>query len=169
VETTMKIIDEIHAYQGNFSYEELHTFIQQLGERMNHSYHQGTGHIPILVFQKEKNLLLPLPRKEIRDSYKINHTPVKVNSAGMVSYKGNQYSVPIEYEGKTVSMQVYEERIHLYYNAKLIAEHPINSSKPNYKEEHYQEILSQVLPDGPDVEKLAKMNLQAIGEVYKHE
>ncbi len=87
VETTMKLIDEIHAYQGKLSYEELHDFIQSLCERINHSYYQGTGKIPILAFQQEKNLLLPLPRKEIRDSYKIKHIPVKVNSAGMISYK----------------------------------------------------------------------------------
>jgi transposase len=169
VETTMKLIDEIHAYQGKLSYEELQDFIQSLCERINHSYHQGTGKIPILAFQQEKNLLLPLPRKEIRDSYKIKHIPVKVNSAGMISYKGNQYSVPMDYQGKTVNVQVYDERMYVYYNTKLIAEHPVSSLKMNYKEEHYIQALSQDLPHYPDVEELAKKNLLAIHEVYKNE
>jgi transposase len=169
VETTMKLIDEIHAYQGKLSYEELQDFIQSLCERINHSYHQGTGKIPILAFQQEKNLLLPLPRKEIRDSYKIKHIPVKVNSAGMISYKGNQYSVPMDYQGKTVNVQVYDERMYVYYNTKLIAEHPVSSLKMNYKEEHYIQALSQDLLHYPDVGELAKKNLLAIHEVYKNE
>jgi transposase len=169
VETTMKLIDEIHAYQGKLSYEELQDFIQSLCEWINHSYHQGTGKIPILAFQQEKNLLLPLPRKEIRDSYKIKHIPVKVNSAGMISYKGNQYSVPMDYQGKTVNVQVYDERMYVYYNTKLIAEHPVSSLKMNYKEEHYIQALSQDLLHYPDVGELAKKNLLAIHEVYKNE
>ena len=30
VETTMKFLDEIHAYQGKFTLEELHQFVQKL-------------------------------------------------------------------------------------------------------------------------------------------
>lgn len=52
----MKLLDEIHAYQGKFNYEELHSFVQQLCNRINHQYHQGTGKIPILHIQKERNL-----------------------------------------------------------------------------------------------------------------
>lgn len=169
VETTMKLIDEIHAYQGKFDYEELHQFVQSLCERTNHSYHQGTGKIPILAFAQEKNLFLPLPRKSIRDSYKINHNLVKVNSSNMVSYKTNQYSVPAEYKGKTVGLQVYDDHIHIYYNTELIAIHKISQSKLNYKEEHYIEALARGLPHHPNIDELAKKNLQAIGEVYKNE
>ncbi|MCM3022581.1 IS21 family transposase, partial [Heyndrickxia ginsengihumi] len=41
VESPMKLLDEIHAYQGKFSYEELHDFVQRLCDRINNSYHQG--------------------------------------------------------------------------------------------------------------------------------
>ena len=169
IESTMKLIDEIHAYQGKFDYEELHTFVQNLCERINHSYHQGTGKIPILAIEQEKNLLLPLPRKQIRDSYKIHHKLVKVNSAGMINYKSNQYSVPAEYKGKTVGLQVYDNQIHVYYNTDLIATHKITEIKLNYKKEHYVEVLSRELPHFPDIDELAKNNLRAIDEVYKNE
>ena len=43
VESTMKLIDEIHAYQGKFSYEELSHFIQKLCNRANNEFSQGTG------------------------------------------------------------------------------------------------------------------------------
>lgn len=169
VESPMKLLDEIHAYQGKFDYEELHTFVQSLCERINQSYHQGTGKIPILAFAQEKNLLLPLPRKQIRDSYKIHHTLVKVNLLGLISYKSNQYSVPAEYKGKTVGLQVYDDNLHVYYNKDLIVKHPISQSKMNYKEEHYIEALSKGLPHYPNIDELAKKNLLAIDEVYKNE
>src|SRR5690625_334298 len=46
VESPMKILDEIHAYQGKFNYEELNQFIKELCNRVNHEYNQGTGGIP---------------------------------------------------------------------------------------------------------------------------
>lgn len=86
VEAPMKILDEIHAYQGKFTYEELHQFIQELCDRVNHEYHKGTGKIPVLHFKQERDLLSPLPNRNIRDLYKIDHTLVKVNTSNMFSF-----------------------------------------------------------------------------------
>jgi|SRR5690625_217573 len=169
VESPMKLIDEIHAYQGKFDYEELNQFVNELCNRVNHEYNQGTGSIPVLSFQKEKNLLSPLPSKQIRDNYKINHTLVKVNRSNMITYKSNQYSVPAGYIGKTVSLQVYDNHIHVYYSTKLIVQHEIRQRKLNYKEEHYIETLNKHLPYTDNIEELARKNLEAINEVYKHE
>ncbi|VDG98083.1 Transposase and inactivated derivatives [Lysinibacillus sphaericus] len=167
VETTMKLLDEIHAYQGKFTLEELHQFIQDLCRRVNHQVHQGTGKIPILEYKKEKNLLSQLPTEQIRGSYKIKQKLVKVNASNMITYKSNQYSVPAKYQGKKVGLQVYEDYLWIHYNTRLIARHPISSAKLNYKEEHYQEALSVSMPDYPDIDELAKRNLAVIGEVYK--
>lgn len=167
VETTMKLLDEIHAYQGQLTLEELHQFVQDLCHRLNHEVHQGTGKIPILEFQKEKNLLHQLPTDKIRDSYRIKHTLVKVNASNMISYKSNQYSVPAKYQGKNVGLQVYDDQLWIYYNTKLIAQHPISHKKLNYQEAHYQESLGVSTPTYPDIDDLAKRNLAAIGEVYQ--
>jgi hypothetical protein len=167
VETTMKLLDEIHAYQGQLTLEELHQYIQDLCHRLNHEVHQGTGKIPILEFQKEKNLLPQLPTDKVRDSYRIKQTLVKVNASNMISYKSNQYSVPAKYQGKKVGLQVYDDQLWIYYNTELIAQHPISGSKLNYKKAHYQEALGVSMPRYPDIEDLAKRNLAAIGEVYK--
>ncbi|MCR2823894.1 IS21 family transposase [Lederbergia panacisoli] len=169
VEAPMKIIDEIHAYQGKFDYEELHQFVQDLCNRINHSYHQGTGKIPILAFKKEKDLLSPLPNVRIRDSYKIDHILVKVNTSNMITYKSNQYSVPAGYIGKTVGLQVYDNHILVYYSTDLIVQHSISPLKINYKQEHYVETLARGLPPTTNIEELAKKNLEAINEVYKNE
>lgn len=169
VEAPMKFIDEIHAYQGKFDYEELHQFVQNLCNRINHSYHQGTGKIPILSLKKERNLLSPLPNERIRDLYKIDHIPVKVNTSNMITYKSNQYSVPAGYIGKTVGLQVYDNHIFVYYNTELIVQHLISQSKINYKPKHYEETLARGLPHKTNIEELARKNLEAIDEVYKNE
>ncbi|MCM3165186.1 Mu transposase domain-containing protein, partial [Metabacillus litoralis] len=81
----------------------------------------------------------------------------------------NQYSVPAEYKGKTVGLQVYDDHIHVYYNTDLIAQHRISNKVLNYKEEHYTDVLSRGMPDYPDIDELAKKNLLAMDEVYKIE
>jgi len=167
VETTMKIIDEIHAYQGQLTLEELYKFVQDLCNRINHQVHQGTGKIPVIEFKKERNHLLPLPHEKVRDSYRIKHTQVKVNDSNMITYRSNQYSVPSEYQGKRVGLQVYDDQLWIYYNTELIAQHPISNKKLNYQEDHYREALKISMPNYPDIDDLAKKNLAAIGEVYK--
>lgn len=169
VEAPMKLLDEIHAYQGKFDYEELHKFVQTLCNRINNSYHQGTGKIPILALKKERNLLSPLPHERIRDSYKIDRILVKVNPSNMITFKSNQYSVPPGYIGKTLSLQIYDNHIFVYYNTDLIVEHPIRPLKINYKPEHYVDTLARGLPDSTNIEELARKNLEAINEVYKNE
>ncbi|MFT9820066.1 IS21 family transposase [Lysinibacillus sp. NPDC056185] len=167
VETTMKFLDEIHAYQGKFNITELHAYIEKLCNRINHEIHQGTNKIPILEFQKEKNHLLQLPTERVRDSYRINHTLVKVNASSMISYKSNQYSVPPGYQGKKVGLQVYDNQLWIYYNMELIAQHKISEAKLNYQEAHYRELITKAMPEYPDINDLAKRNLAAIGEMYK--
>lgn len=169
VEAPMKLLDEIHAYQGKFTFEELHDFVQRLCTRINQTFHQGTGKIPVFALKQEKNLLQQLPKDTIRDSYKIKHKLVKVNTSGMISYKSNQYSVPAEYQGKTVGLQVYDNQIYVYHNTQLIVQHKISQSKLNYKEEHYKKALAKSLPQYPNIDNLAKQNLSVIGEVYKNE
>lgn len=169
IEAPMKLLDEIHAYQGKFIFEELHEFVQRLCKRINQTFHQGTGKIPVFALKQERNLLQPLPASTIRDSYKIKHKLVKVNASGMISYKSNQYSVPAEYQGKTVGLQVYDNQIYVYHNMKLIVQHKISQSKLNYKEEHYKNALAKSLPKYPDIDNLAKQNLSVIGEVYRNE
>lgn len=167
IETTMKLLEEIHAYQGRLTLEELHHFVQDLCNRINHEVHQGTGKIPILEFQKERNHLLQLATEKVRDSYRIKHTLVKVNASNMISYKSKQYSVPSKYQGKNVGLQVYDDQLWIYYNTELIAQHPISNKKLNYQESHYQEAMAVSMPKYPDIEGLAKRNLATIGDAYK--
>lgn len=92
VEAPMKIIDEITAYNGKLTLEELYAYVKQLNNRVNTQFNQGTRSVPVLDFEHEKNLLRQLPQKTVRDYYRITSNTVKVNPSSMVSYKSCHYS-----------------------------------------------------------------------------
>lgn len=166
VETQMKFLDEIHAYQGQLTLKELYDFVEKLNNRINQSYHQGTGKIPIFALEQEKSSLLPLPAEKIKSSYRIKHELVRVNTSSMVSYKSNQYSVPPEYIGKKVGIQKHDDQLWIYYNMKCIAQHQVTNNKLNIRESDYRETLQLSLRNYPDINELAKKNLKIIGEAY---
>jgi len=132
VEAPMKILDEIKAYSGDLTYSELHQKLEEINDRENHIYHQGYDCIPVIQLQKEKDFLIKLPKSSIRKSYVINTTEVKVNNSSMITYKGNQYSVPPKYFDSKLKLQVYDNQIHLYSNTKLVAVHYVSASRLNY-------------------------------------
>jgi len=167
VEAPMKLLDEIHAYQGKLSLVELEDFIQKLCDRVNQSFHRGTGMVPVFALKKEKNSLHPLPAERVRSSYRIHHKLVKINATNMISYQSKQYSVPAGYEGKTVGIQVYDNHLYAYFNTKLLVRHPLSERKLNYKSEHYREQLQRAMPGYPDIDELAKKNLRTIGGVFE--
>lgn len=167
VESPMRILDELQAYSGDLTYEELHQKLQEINERENTRMHEGYQMIPLLGLKKEKDSLLALPPASIRSHYSIKTQYVKVNASSMISYQSKQYSVPPEYISKTLSLQVHDEKIHLYYNTKLVAMHSLSTQKLNYLESHYIEIAKRTLPfDDNKIEEIAKENLNKIGAKY---
>ena len=119
VEAPMKILDEIRAYNGKLNYRELVQLVTRINNRVNAQVNQGTGRIPLIYFNKEKAFLHSLPADTIRKPYQITANTVKVNHSSMFHYKGCQYSVPPEYVGKIVSLQVYDGYIHVYVTQNL--------------------------------------------------
>lgn len=170
VEAPMKILDEIRAYNGKLNYSELVKLVTRINNRVNAQVNQGTGRIPLMYFDKEKAFLHKLPTDAIRKPYQITTNTVKVNHSSMFYYKGCQYSVPPEYVGKIVSLQVYDGYIHVYYNTKFITIHQLSSKKLNYISEHYVAIArkSHIFKDEYIMDR-AKENLDIIGKVYDYE
>lgn len=143
VEAPMKLLDEIYAYNGLLDYRELNGFVQQL---------------------------LPLPKDTIRKSCQLVTTTSKVNSSSMVTYHSNQYSVPPEYIGKTLSLQVYDNHLHVYYNTAMVAMHAISSKKLNYLEKHYIAISRLTLKNrNCDINAIARENLKQIVALFQNE
>ena len=170
VEAPMKILDEIRAYNGKLNYCELNELVKRINDRVNNQVNQGTGRIPLMYFQKEKAFLHSLPANTIRKPYQIvNHT-VKVNHSSMFQYNGCQYSVPPEYVGKYISLQVYDGYIHVYYSTNFITIHALSKNKLNYNNEHYVAIAkkSHVFKE-ENIADRAKENLEIIGRVYRYE
>ena len=167
VEAPMKILDEIRAYNGKLNYSELNDLVTRINDRVNTQVVQGTGRIPIMYKEKEKAFFMPLPRENIRKPYQLVSYNAKVNSSSMVNHKGCQYSVPPEYVGKTLKLQVYDGYIHIYYSTKLVTIHMLSSKKLNYHNEHYEAIArkSHVFKE-KNIQDIAKENLKAIGDFY---
>ena len=168
VESPMRILDELKAYSGDLSYSELNRKLREINDRENTRLHKEYSMIPLLGLAKEKDSLLPLPTESIRNQYRIKTVNVKVNSSSMITYKGNQYSVPPEYIHKELKLQYYDNRLHIYFNTELVAIHDESSKKLNYLENHYIEIMKKTLPFKEDeIAKIAKENLKKIGERYQ--
>lgn len=169
VESPMKILDELYAYNGKLDLTQLNDKLNEINNRVNSKCHIETGKIPLLHLQKEKGSLLSLPQDNIRNQYRIVSTSVKVNSQGMISYKNRFYSVPIKYMGKRLTVQVYDDYLHVYDNTKLVTIHQISTStKRNYHPEHYVETINMSFNCGDDsIKTIAENNLKEIGELYK--
>jgi len=167
VESPMRLLDELYAYSGHITYEELVLKVKELNERINAKCHTTTGKIPILHLKKEQDSLLPLPQKQIRSLYRIKTTTVKVNPQSLICFKSNFYSVPPEYIGSTLKLQVYDNKIHVYNSTNLIALHDISNQKLNYTLKDYI-ALSRLTFNSKyiDINKLAKDNLNKIGDIY---
>lgn len=166
-ESSMKLLEEIKAYSGKLNLVELYELVERINQRANNTIHQGTGLIPITEFAKEKGSLQPLPHESIRNRYRIKSISVKVNTAGMVNIKNSQYSVPIRYIGESVTCQICDSNLYIYFSTKLIARHIITDRKLNYATEHYMEVLAAryVGMEKDDILQMAKKNLEIIGGI----
>lgn len=88
----------------------------------------------------------------------------------MINYKSNQYSVPPEYIGKNLKLQIYDDQLHVYYNTDLVTIHTVKNRKLNYHHKHYVAISSLTLKNPlAEIERIAKNNLKMIGEIYRNE
>ncbi|MGN0241170.1 MAG: IS21 family transposase [Candidatus Weimeria sp.] len=168
VESPMRILDELRAYNGELSYIGFVDKLKEINDRENGKVHPGTGRIPVMYLQKERDSLHQLPPDTIRNPYKLVNHRATVDNSSLFRYKGNQYSVPPEYTGKKVSLQIYDDYIHVYFNTKLIALHHISDKKINYKEEDYTSLVMETHSFSEDnLEERAKENLRALGAAYE--
>lgn len=139
-----------------------------MNRRKNMEIHQGTGKISLNLFQKEKDLLKPLPSQALRDQYRIGILSSKVNASNMVTYRSNQYSVPPEYQGKRLTLEIDSENLYVYDNTKLVTIHPLSAQKLNYHADHYIDNLNAIFAnhDAQDIQEFARKNLVKIGTMY---
>ena len=164
VEALARTMERLRPYDYEFdTFEELEQIVNTLNEDLNNEISQATGEKPFVRFNKEKEYLRSLPNSEIIQSYlDVKDITRIVSKESLVTYDNKKYSVDPQYIGKTVSLNVSEDILHIYFNKSLIKTHKITQKKFNYSLDDYINILkSEAMKDAPyeDIEKIAMNNL----------
>lgn len=155
-------------YNGEFeTEEELIKIIEQVNLKVNRQINNTTGLQPILLFQKEKEYLNPLPSNKILNSYLYDTLTSKVSNESLFYYKGSKYSVPPKFINHTLNIKEENNKLYVYYNKELITTHDISTNKINYKEEHYKEGLNSIIKnkEQEEIEKMTTKNLELLNRL----
>jgi transposase len=91
--------------------------------KVNGKVHATTGEIPFERLKKEH--LNPLVREYIIDKINLR----RVSKDCLISYSGNQYSVPSPYVGRDVAVVALENMLAVYHDGKQIAIHRLSYQK----------------------------------------
>ena len=169
-ETANKFMSWLIPYNNEFeNEEELIQIIENIRNKVNSTVHQTTNVPPILLFQKEKEYLLPLPSNKIMLSYLEHVERTKVYPDSLIYYKGKKYSVSPKYINQYVQLKQTDNILYIYHNKQIIATHEINSKLINYAKEHYVEGLEITMPykDKSDIEKYANDNLKRLDRLLE--
>ena len=155
------------AYNNDFEdLNDLLRIIDNLNVRCNEECNQTTKIPPNVLFQKEKEYLLPMPNQVMLESYLDNSFISKVPETMLINYKGNSYSVPKEYIGKSVKCIPDDNKLYIYFNTKLIHVYDISFQKINYDKADYIDALKTITQsNGDDIEKLALKNLERLARI----
>lgn len=166
VEALNKFMAWLLPYEGEFeTEEELIEILEKLNAKICKRKCDETGVPPILLFQKEKEYLQPLPSDEIIESYLTHDRQTTVRKDSLVTFNKGKYSVPAEFIGKPVRLQVSQDKLLIYYSTELIATHVISEKRLNYNETHYKQLLSGWIKDTETIDELASKNLRQLDEL----
>jgi hypothetical protein len=104
--------------------------------KVNGKEHGTTGEIPFERIKKER--LNPLVREYIIDKINLR----RVQKDCLISYGGNQYSVPAEHAGKDVAVVALGNTLAVYHEGKQVAVHRISYQKKDMvvNPRHYQRL-----------------------------
>lgn len=162
VETLARIMNRLKAYNNEFnSLEELEIIVRQLNLDLNEEVSQTTLEKPIDRFKKEKEYLNPEPRYDILETYYTNPTLVrKVPKDCLITYQNHKYSVPPTYVGKSVTIEINNNNLYIYYDKSLITSHQITDKPITYDKEHYKELMKYSLTSQKDIERMCEENLK---------
>ena len=170
VEVRNKFMKWLIPYNNEFETEEdLINIIKKINNEINNRINETTNLPPILLYQKEKEYLKPLPVNQILEQYMNLSTTAKVQNTMLINYKGHQYSVPKKYINKTLKIKEIDNKLQIYNNTELIEIHDITNKKINYKNEHYIEGLTGSLKNQTidEIELLAQKNLELFDQLTK--
>lgn len=104
--------------------------------KVNGKVHATTNELPFERLEKER--LSPLKREYIIDKINLR----RIQKDCLISYAGNQYSVPAEYVGKDVAVVALGNMLAAFYEGKQIALHRISFQKKDMlvNPQHYRRL-----------------------------
>ena len=164
-ESANRFMSWLIPYNNEFEDEkELIEIIQKINKEVNRQVNSTIGVAPIMLYEKEKEYLQPLPNKDIINQYSKESIRVKISNESLFYYKGKRYSVPNKFINTHVDIQEDNNKLYVYYNKEMITMHDISEKNINYKKEHYVEGLSNILKnkDQAEIEKMAEENLKIL-------
>jgi transposase len=88
--------------------------------KVNGLAHATTGKVPFELLPKES--LNPIKREYILDKINLR----RVQKDCLISFAGNQYSVPSEYVGKDVAVVALDNMLAVYHESKQVATHKLS-------------------------------------------
>lgn len=168
VEAANKFVGWLLAYNNDFEDEDdLILIIKNINNKVNQYTCQATGVPPILLFQKEKEYLKPLPKNSIIESYMDYELRASIHKDSLVNYKGKKYSVPPKYIGKNVLLKQIDNQLYIYCNTKLIRIHQLSDKNFNYEPEDYRALMAQSIKAEDDLDNIVLENLKILDDFLK--
>ena len=160
VESLAKLMDRLKAYNEEFdTWEDLTNIVTNFMDDVNNERSQGSGEIPVVLYQKEKVYLLPSPNMNILNSYfsRQEEKTYRVNRESMIKFEGRKYSVPTRYIGERMTVTTDDSgNLSIYYNNEFVVCHEVSSKMYNYTVDTACDILkSDAMRGKTDAEILA--------------
>ena len=135
-EALAKLMNRLKVYNEEFdTWDDLIRITTEFRDDINKELSQGCDDIPIELFEKEKEYLLPLPHMELLTSYisRQEEKTYPVNRESMIKYEGRKYSVPTRYIGERMTVTKDDSgNLSIYYNNQLVVCHTVSNRRYNY-------------------------------------
>jgi len=132
VESGIKYVKNNFFLGRKFSNEqEIKERLNRWCNKVNYRIHGTTRKVPKEVFEKEEKVkLIPLPKEE----FKLASVGIrKVYHDCHIYVDYNYYSVPFEYVGKEVEIELAKNLLKVFYQGKEIAVHPRLSGRGKFR------------------------------------
>ena len=137
--------------QNFYSADGLRNAVREKMDELNHKFSKALDASPYdMYMREEKQFMKPLPPTRYEMSTWFSCT---VGPDYLVTVDKNKYSVPYTYHNEHVDVQVKNNRLNVYYQGKLIAEHEYVEEKnrnPYVLKEHMPKSHQAVTEYTPD-------------------
>lgn len=147
---------------GSFSsLNDMNRQLFQWINRVNGDVHGTTGEIPFERLKKEnlKSLHAIQPYQVRMEEHR------KVSRDSYVSYRGNRYSVPYRYAGRSVTLELQGESMTIRQGSEVICSHDIvpGNSRMIREKEHFTGLLSLAMKCNSQCRKNSRPLFRIIG------